>query len=143
MANEPCETPKSEVTELFDKSEVLKKLPKEEKSEIKRFLFRAISSYSGPIPPPEMLEKYIKINPELGNKIFSMAEEESKHRRSVDNRLIDISARGQVLGFFVILCLVAAGAWTVYEHAYWVASGIFTTTIVTLALAFFVPSRKN
>lgn len=36
--------------------------------------------YQGPIPPPEVLEKYEKISPGFADRIVKMAEIEQEHR---------------------------------------------------------------
>lgn len=41
-----------------------------------------ISLFSGPIPPPECLEKYERFLPGSANRIFELAEGEAHHRRA-------------------------------------------------------------
>lgn len=79
-----------------------------------------LAHFSGPIPPPEVLSSYNKIDPNLVNRIVSMAEEQSKHRRDLElsdqkekirsskrkDLVINIS---QFLAFFLTLAFIAMG----------------------------------
>ena len=42
------------------------------------------SSFSGPLPPPQILEKYESIVPGSADRIIGMAEKQSEHRRSIE-----------------------------------------------------------
>jgi uncharacterized membrane protein len=41
-------------------------------------------SFQGPIPPPNVLERYNTINPEIPLMIMNMAIKEQEHRHSVE-----------------------------------------------------------
>lgn len=40
------------------------------------------TAFSGPLPPPQVLAQYESILPGSANRILSMAEKQSEHRRS-------------------------------------------------------------
>jgi uncharacterized membrane protein len=67
------------------------------------------ASFSGPIPPPGLLEKYNEVIPNGADRIMAMAERQSAHRESLEASVvagnIANQARGTVFAF--ILCLVA------------------------------------
>jgi len=42
------------------------------------------SSFSGPIPPPQFLEKYNEIVPGSAEIIINMAKDQSEHRQSLE-----------------------------------------------------------
>ena len=72
-------------------------LSKEQQSEI----IEAVSvsmGFSGPIPHPQILAGYEKIVPGAGDRILRMAENEAKHRHSVDDRCIRADSRDGLLG---------------------------------------------
>ena len=50
---------------------------------------RQIKISSGPIPSAEELSKYNKIEPELVNRIVSMAENQQNHRLNSEKKTID------------------------------------------------------
>lgn len=68
-----------------------------------------MSAYSGPIPPPEILEKYENLAPGTAEKLINQTLRQSEHRMNIENKVIDSkisdSKLGIILGF--ILGLVA------------------------------------
>jgi uncharacterized membrane protein len=40
--------------------------------------------FSGPIPPPDLLERYNQIIPEGADRILKMAEKQSAHRQKIE-----------------------------------------------------------
>ena len=73
--------------------------------------------YSGPIPPPSILEGYERLLPGAADRILSMAEKEQQHRHqlekdeSVDNRLT--VKRGAIFAFIITLSVVACGTYVI------------------------------
>ncbi|MGL4909425.1 MAG: DUF2335 domain-containing protein [Bacteroidales bacterium] len=69
-------------------------------------------AYSGPIPPPEALEKYEQIQPGFAERIMRLAEGEALHRRGKENILVknavEASRSGNVFAFISVLafCLL-------------------------------------
>src|SRR5689334_8353069 len=45
-------------------------------------------SYSGPLPPPDMLEAFERALPGAANRILTLTEVQARHRRSVETRLV-------------------------------------------------------
>jgi uncharacterized membrane protein len=70
-------------------------------------------SFSGPIPPPEVLEKYNQALPGAAERILSMAEQQSHHRQSIETKVIDsnifVQKLGPFLGFIVAMTAVVGG----------------------------------
>ncbi len=67
--------------------------------------------FSGPFPPPDILKAYGEYDPSLPARIFNMTEEESKHRRRMESRIIGWQVKSYfVNNIFAILaiCLVLA-----------------------------------
>jgi uncharacterized membrane protein len=50
------------------------------------------ASYSGPLPPPALLNEYESIVPGMASGLMKNFESEQKHRRDWENRLIEIRA---------------------------------------------------
>ena len=77
-------------------------------------LFRA-ASFSGPIPPPEMLRQYDEIQPGLAERIISMAEQQSAHRRILEKRVVSSNELraliGQVMAFVIALFGIGSGVY--------------------------------
>ncbi|MBI2410337.1 MAG: DUF2335 domain-containing protein [Candidatus Kerfeldbacteria bacterium] len=45
-------------------------------------------SFSGPIPPPDVLNDYERIEKGLASRIVNMAEKQSGHRQNIESRYI-------------------------------------------------------
>lgn len=80
---------------------ILEKLEPEEREIL------AMSSYSGPLPPPEYLKGYVEVHPEAANKIFQWAEDEQNHRHYMEKESMKKSFRYNSIGLLggIILSL--------------------------------------
>ncbi len=79
--------------------------------------------YSGPIPPPEFMEKYEKIHPGFADRILKLTEIEGSHRRELEIRNLaaqiehekrfDCEVKlGQVFAFTIAITAILTGAYT-------------------------------
>jgi uncharacterized membrane protein len=86
-------------------------------------MVRSRESFSGPLPPPELLGQYEKLCPGSSDRIIRLAEEEAIHRRSIEQSLVRTdmeqaerdsheSRRGQVCALVITLTAIGAGAYT-------------------------------
>jgi uncharacterized membrane protein len=72
-----------------------------------------LRSFSGPLPPPEILRAYNEIIPDGAHRILLMAEKEQTHRHAQENRENDgnltLAKRGQLIGGgLALLAIVGA-----------------------------------
>lgn len=76
--------------------------------------------WSGPIPPPAILEQYDFFLPGAADRIITMAEKETVHRREMEvqaqtasidlqNRNFDERRLGQIFGFGISLAVIVGG----------------------------------
>jgi len=69
--------------------------------------------YSGPLPHPEIMRQYDSIVPGLANRIIHQFEEQSKHRRELEQKVIKsdlVMARlGLIFGFIIGMASVIGG----------------------------------
>lgn len=85
--------------------------------------------YTGPIPPPEALEKYEKVLPGLADRIVKQAEAQTGHRIKQEDKVIssDIlnSKLGLIFGFIIGMVGVVGGFVMVYlgKDVGWLFSG--------------------
>lgn len=87
------------------------------------------SSFSGPLPPPSVLESYNDVSPGSADRIIAMAEREQQQRHAWDNGLLATERRYAVLGLlagWTTAIALAAGA---------ALAGIFGDWRVGVALA--------
>lgn len=77
-------------------------------------------SFSGPIPPPALIQGWEQYVPNAGERVFAMAEAEAKHRHTIEQaeqrRLAQddhadqvVRKRAQVFAFIFLMSLFGAG----------------------------------
>lgn len=96
-------------------------------SEQSRIQLLRAQEFSGPLPPPSVLQGYNDIVPDAAERILSMAEREQAHRHDHDSQFVQLLARGQWFGF--ILGIAALGVGT-----YLLAIGVNVGGLVSLIL---------
>jgi uncharacterized membrane protein len=70
------------------------------------------SYFAGPLPSPEALADYNRALPGLGERIVSNWEEETRHRRGIERRVVESGIRNQSRGQLIaasIAIIVALG----------------------------------
>ncbi len=76
-------------------------------------------SFSGPLPPPQILEKYNEVVPDAAERIIAMAERQSKHRQQLEAKVIESdignSRLGLHYGLIIGLATVIGGAFCIYS----------------------------
>ena len=111
------------------------------------------ASFSGPIPPPAILQEYNRITPGLAERIVSMAEKEALHRHEIEHKALtaDISDQnkmfsearlGQICGFIIGLAAIIAGVYTATNGAQWPGGIIGGGGIIGL-VSVFIYGRKQ
>jgi uncharacterized membrane protein len=74
--------------------------------------------FSGPLPPPEILARYNDAIPGGAERILAMAENQSKHRQSLEGKVVDANCRaqrtGSILGFLICITAIASGTFLIY-----------------------------
>lgn len=93
------------------------------------------SQFSGPVPPPGLMEGYKKVDPAFPDRIMKMAEKEQDHRHVESATLLDyeydLSKRGLHLAAGVGVALIAAAVPISIFGQSWLAGafgagGVFT-----------------
>lgn len=112
---------------------------------------------SGPIPAPQILDGYEKICPGSADRIIKMAEEESAHRRKMEEKALNaeiefnqrslkIDGRetmlGQIFGLIIGSLTILCGSYVAVSGAYWPGTIIGSTGVVGLVTTFIV-GRKG
>ena len=62
-------------------------------------------TFSGPLPPPTIMEQYEMIVPGAAERILKMAEDQSRHRQTIEKRVIYSDTRNSLLGLIFALVL--------------------------------------
>ncbi|MDO8795616.1 MAG: DUF2335 domain-containing protein [Vicinamibacterales bacterium] len=73
----------------------------------------SISAFQGPLPPPEMLERYNAIVPNGADRIVAMAEGQLRHRQQLESMVVNGNVtsqkRGQLFAFVLGLVAIVGG----------------------------------
>ncbi len=103
----------------------------------------ASRAFSGPLPPPEMLEHYQRVQPDLVERLMRLTEAEAAHRHEIETQALveaaRVEARGQHYGLAALAVALAALAMG-HEKA---AMTIGGTTVIGLAAVFVVGRWKQ
>lgn len=77
------------------------------------------TSFTGPIPPPEILARYSEVVPNGADRILRMAENQSNHRQEMESRYlrheIVRSYMGVICGFFIGMTGILSSAYLVSQ----------------------------
>lgn len=108
---------------------------------------RAVAqSYSGPIPPPNMLAEYETVQKGFADRIISMAEKEQANRHVLENKAVDGAikkdARGQHYALFVSSCVLAGCFFLIY-NGHDAAGTFFGGATLTGLTYIFISGRKK
>lgn len=102
-------------------------------------------SYSGPLPPPSMLQDYDHIQQGFADRIMAMAEKEQNHRHSRETQgitgAISKDARGQHYALICSLVLIVACTFLIASDHEVAGSILGGGTLVGLAYVF-ITGRK-
>jgi uncharacterized membrane protein len=95
--------------------------------------------FSGPIPHPEILHRYDQILPGAAECILSMAEEDAKHQREIENNALEFASKevkkGQQYGLAIgtlafLTCIIVL--WFGSEKTAMVLGGSTVLGLVTV-----------
>lgn len=103
-------------------------------------------SHSGPLPDAETLIRYNSVIPEGADRIMKMAENQQKHRISIESNLVasqsSQSKLGQVFGLIIGLAGIGCGTYLATIGQEVVGSIIAGGTVVSL-VSVFVLGKKS
>lgn len=105
------------------------------------------TSFSGPIPHPDILAKYAEIIPNGADRILTMAENQSRHRQCLEKWAI---IGGTVLSHFGVVCaciialVVSYYGYLLILRGYTITGTIFSGVgLVGLVVAFIYGTRSR
>ncbi len=104
------------------------------------------SSFTGPTPPPQILEEYERICPGSAKLIFENFEKQADHRRRMEISQLDYAMKrsnwGLACGTAIVFSVLALGGYAVHCGQNLAASAAFIAPVVSLAWVF-VAGRKQ
>lgn len=146
----------------------LNSLPADQRQEVLHKIEQSISisasNFSGPIPPPDILNGYNKIIKNGADRIIKMAEKEQEHRHQLNlkdqesqTKLIEtdikeqerefyLKVAGMILGFILAIAFIGASVYLSLNGHDAVATAIIAVigTIVSIfVLGRFIKAKNN
>ncbi len=88
--------------------------------------------FSGPLPPPDLMDRYERILPGASERIFKMAEKEQEHQHALEKTLPEIAKRGQLFGFMLGLSGIVGGVVLVAMGMSIAGFGVFLLSLGSL-----------
>lgn len=120
------------------------KVPAQKKRELATLLF---ASFSGPLPPPEFLQRYEDIVPGCAKQIMDTFVAQSNHRMALEKLAIgsqlEQSNRGQYFGLIVALAGLGSAVYLGATGHDWLAGTIGGVTLVSMVTAFIVGKSEQ
>lgn len=120
--------------------EIIEDLPADTQAKLSSIFTAKSSSFSGPIPPPEILKGYNDIIDGGANRILIMTEMQLSHRISLEKDVIKQqqkqSGRGQIMGFILAFLCLGSATFLGFTGHDTLAGIIATTTILGLVAVF-------
>lgn len=106
-----------------------------------------VAEWSGPLPPPSILQNFDTVVDGGAERIFSAWESETAHRRDMEKRDLTIAGVDAILGkiFAFLFVMAALGVCVVslmMGHE-WVAAILGGGTITSVVSAFAIVNRKH
>lgn len=92
--------------------------------------------WSGPLPPPQVLQSFNDVVPNGAERIIAAWERETEHRHSMDRKISFESMLGKVFAFIFVIFALSICAFTAYIGATWVAAVLGGGVIASVVWAF-------
>lgn len=103
--------------------------------------------FSGPLPPPAVLDDYNRVVPSAAEKIIAMAEKEQEHRIKAEQMMIEgeikQAKRGQIMGFIIALLLTATAIYLAVIGLTSLSAIIFSVTLIGVATIFVLNKKPR
>ena len=125
----------------------LKLIPEQDRLRAVEVIVEEAALFSGPLPPPSMLQKYNDILPGLADRITKMAEHSLEHSQATNTKIIDseISAQsrdhiyrlfGMFIGFMALVGMLGLVGWLAFINQPWLAGTLGFTSIAVIVGLF-------
>jgi len=104
-------------------------------------------SFSGPLPPPEILEGYKAAYPDAPEIIFRELQSQGVHRRDLEKEALGRQEgradRGQHYALVIVVLVLAVCVVAVIKNEPWVGIALFGTTLAAIVWNFIFGSRRQ
>lgn len=124
------------------------RIQQEPKEEVRKVV-QTVSehAFSGPLPPPSMLNQYDSIQDGFADRIISMAESEQSHRQSLENKSVEAAikteSRGQNYALAISLLIITGALYLIDSGKEVSGSLLAGGTLTGLAYIFITGKKKD
>lgn len=105
------------------------------------------AAFSGPLPPPSLLQQYNTVIPNAAERILRMAEQEGEHRHYIEKRLVDAQASqlklGSIFAFVLGMTTVVGGLVLLYLGKDVGGLGSLIAGLAAIVAAFIAGARRS
>ena len=103
--------------------------------------------FSGPVPPPEILAEYKSIDPNIPDRIITMAENQQAHTHELEKyamkSAVKTESKGQTYALIVSLTIILGSMFLIYDGKE-ISGGILAgSTLIGLAYVFITGRKKD
>lgn len=113
----------------------------------RRIVAMEATAYTGPLPPPDMLEQYNRAFPGCAERIVRMAEDRLRHRQALEKSVVESKIRNERLGqwfaFILGMAGIAGAVYLVTIGKSLEGFGVFLFSLGSLVGAFLVAQRRQ
>lgn len=113
-----------------------------------------VTSFSGPLPPPDQLEHYERIAPGIAERIVAMAEQhvsmadrQMQHRHGLENRVVDsnikLAKRGQIFAYSLGVIGLGGGMFLIHAGLELWGGTAFLGSLASLIAVFIYGQKKQ
>lgn len=103
--------------------------------------------FRGPLPPPDMLDRYERICPGFSERSLKMVEQQSLSRQTIEKMVLDgkikHEAQGQWMAFVLAIAFLGIGAYSLYLHEVGVGVGVWAFDMVSILGMFIYRQHRE
>ncbi|MCB1201327.1 MAG: DUF2335 domain-containing protein [Leptospiraceae bacterium] len=105
------------------------------------------ATFTGPLPPPAIIERYDAVLPGAAERILKMAENQSAHRHEIEKTVIKQnglkSLLGQIFGLVIAMTVICGGFWMIYLGKSILGLSLVIGSLAALAAVFVVGRARQ
>lgn len=105
------------------------------------------TSYSGPLPPPDLLQRFDEVYPGAARQILDDFVQESAHRRAMERKVVSAESFkevfGAISGGLIGIAGVSGGLWLAHEGTLTGGLGTVFATLASLVGIFWYQTRRT
>lgn len=132
--------------ELQNADDIVQSVEKLE-PKVREVVLNRLEIYQGDLPHPKILEGYNELYEDAAKLIITNGIEESKHRRSMEQKFMDSQFKerklGQILGFILALVMTCVGGYLILSGQTVVGSLLSGVTALSMVGLFTGNNNKQ